>query len=179
VTESAAEVPAAQEVVHTQPATPVTPVGEAASYFNLPVQSEEPFEISQVAQEPAEAFEAAFESNVLEEAPQEQSRCLGQSDVFVPPRGMSAPPPEQSAPAVTVFPMPVYNVHEVWGGLLSKDSEEPRSTIPSMNRNVSARSRASSIRLVTLSSVCYGTTTEMFVSGCQKTLSLTQLRLGL
>jgi hypothetical protein len=151
VAKPAVEVPIAQEVVPTQPATPVSHVGEAASYFNLPAQNEEPIGIPQVAREPTETFQVAVESNVLgssEEAPQEQSRGLGQTDVFVPPRMMSTPPPEQSAPAAAIYPMPVYNVHEVWGGFPHKDSEEPKSTIPSMNGDASARSRASSIRLV-------------------------------
>jgi hypothetical protein len=76
----------------------------------------ESIDILQLTQESREAFQVVVESNVLadcEEAPYEQSRGLGQTDVFVPPHTMSTPPPEPSVPAVPVFPMSVYNVHDV------------------------------------------------------------------
>jgi hypothetical protein len=77
--------------------------------------------------------------------PQEQSRGLDHAGDVAPPHRMPTPPP--SAPGASIYPMPVYDVHEVWGGAPQKDAEEQRS-IPSMNGDASHRSRASSIRFV-------------------------------
>jgi hypothetical protein len=141
VTDRAVEIPVAGELAISQPATPVEPVGEAASYFNLPVQED-------AVEAPMEALETPVEVYTLGDGtqapvPQQQSRGFYPTGGIITPRRMPTPPPEQSAPAATVYPMPVYDVHEVWGGVTRKDSEEARSTIPSMNGHPS---QTSSIR---------------------------------
>ena len=138
VAERAVAVTDVQEVVSTQPVTPAEPVGEAASYFNLPVQ-EDPMLVTPAAEA------TTVEGGAI---PQEQSRGLDHEEGIIPPRGMSTPPPQPLAPATSIYPMPVYDVHEVWGGASRKDAEEQRSTIPSMNGDASIKSRASSIRFV-------------------------------
>jgi hypothetical protein len=158
VTERAVAVPVAQELVPTQPTTPTqpatpaqpaTPVGEAASYFYPPVHDE--VIGPQGVEEPTEVFRTAVEANTLGGSmpvpiPQERNRGIDQTEAIIPtPRRMPTPPPEQSAPAAVIYPMPVYDVHEVWGGASRKHGEETRS---SMNGDASHRSDDSSIRLV-------------------------------
>lgn len=148
VIERAVEVPVTQEVAPAQPATPAEPVGEAASYFNLPVQEE----VIRVPPQPEESKIAVEEKTlgggVGFPIPHEQSRALDQTEVFTPsPRSMSTPLPEQLA-SVPVYPVPVYDMHEVWGGAAHKHGEEPRSTMTTMNGYGSPRTIDSSIRLV-------------------------------
>lgn len=147
VIERAVQVPVTQEVAPVQPATPAEPVGEAASYFNLPVQEE----VIGVPPQPEESKIAVEEKTlgggVGFPIPHEQSRALDQTEVFTPsPRSMSTPLPEQLA-SVPVYPVPVYDVHEVWGGAAHKHGEEPRSTMTTMNGYGSPRTIDSSIRM--------------------------------
>jgi len=151
VTERAVAVSDIQEVVPTQPTTPAEPVGEAASYFNLPAQ-EEPIPAPPVVEERTEAFETAVEAitlvgGVSASIPQEQTRDLDHAGGIITPPHRMTPPPQQSARAASIYPIPVYDVHEVWGGASRVDAEEQKSTIPSMNGDASLGSRASSIRL--------------------------------
>ena len=136
ITERGDAVP---EVVSVQPVTPTEPVGEAASYFDLPVQ-EEPILVPPVVE--ANTLVGGASAPI----PQEQSRGLDSAGDVTPPHRM--PTPQPSAPGASIYPIPVYDVHEVWGGAPRKDAEGQRSTISSMNGDASHRSRASSIRFV-------------------------------
>ena len=148
-------IPVTQEL---QPTQPTTPVGEAASYFNLPLDEEEEEVViaPQPVQEPTEGFKTAVEAvtsgsttpEVLAPVPvfQEQERNRG-FELVTPPREKPVPLPEQSAPTpAVVYPMPVYDAHEVWGG--APHTNKVGEDLKHANGDASTRSRVSSIRCV-------------------------------
>ena len=146
VEERAVEVPVAQDVV---PPRPATPVGEAASYFNLPVQGGETVGVPQAVEAHTEAFRTVAETGYPGGAtevpiPEEQTRGYDSVEAITsPPRAIPTPPPERTAPPASVYPIPVYDVHEVWRDPSRMDGEEQKSTIPSMNGDASSRSVSS------------------------------------